>query len=75
MQILKINVVDVAVRKYNLIILRSNPTTVPLINSYWYAASKVLFNVNILLFLLSIPCHVVGAICKSIKMIDIFSNG
>lgn len=74
-EILKINVVDVVVRKYNLIILWLNFIIVFLINFYWYVVLKVLFNVNILLFLLLIFCYVVGVICKLIKMIDIFLNG
>lgn len=72
---MKINVVDVVVRKYNLIILWLNFIIVFLINFYWYVVLKVLFNVNILLFLLLIFCCVVGVICKLIKMIDIFLNG
>lgn len=72
---MKINVVDVVVRKYNLIILWLNFIIVFLINFYWYVVLKVLFNVNILLFLLLIFCYVVGVICKLIKMIDIFLNG
>lgn len=72
---MKINVVDVVVRKYNLIILWLNFIIVFLINFYWYVVLKVLFNVNILIFLLLIFCYVVGVICKLIKMIDIFLNG
>lgn len=72
---MKINVVDVVVRKYNLIILWLNFIIVFLINFYWYVVLKVLFNVNILLFLLLIFYYVVGVICKLIKMIDIFLNG